>query len=182
MQTNFEDPGNASVFYKSGNDILKTKLSGVGGELTLIEPKVNGRPAFLPPGILRDTTTSVQGNATTIEKLGAVLRGDEGRMKFLQVEPKSDTFVGWNPLPDLAKFSLLVPGGLKIQSDGRMGLARVQVNPHENRVIVSHAWREGQERDPDCSYCASLNWIQGAAHGRIQWTVQADIGHANDPR
>ncbi len=146
-QTHFQDPARASVSYKSGNDILETKLSAVGGELTLIEPQVNGRSAFLPAGVLRDTTTSVQGNAATIEKQGAVLRGDEGRMKFLQVEPRSSTFVGWNPLPDLAKFSLLVPGGQKIQADGDIGLARVLVNPRENRVTVTHAWRAGQEQD-----------------------------------
>jgi hypothetical protein len=148
VQTHFEDPGNPSASYKSGNDFLETKLSAVGGELTLIEPKVNGSSALLHPGIMRDTTTSVQGSAATIEKLGAILRGDEGRMKFLQVESKSETFVAWNPLPDLAQFSFLVPSGLKIRSDGRIGLARVQVNPLENRVTVTHAWGTRQEREP----------------------------------
>jgi hypothetical protein len=123
----------------------------VGDELSLIQPKVNARPAFLPTGVLRDTTTSIQGNAATIQKLGAVLRGEEGRMKFIQVEPQSGTFVGWNPLPDLAKFSFLIPGGIKIRSDGRIGLARVQVNPRQNRVIVSYAWREGQHQDPNAA-------------------------------
>jgi hypothetical protein len=147
VQTNFSEPANASASYKSGNDILETKLSAVGGQLMLIEPKINGRSAFLPSGVLRDTTTSIQATTATIEKLGATLRGDEGRMKFLQVEPKSSTFVAWNPLPDLAKFSLVVPGGLKIQSDGRLGLVRAQINPRENRVIVSQAWGPGQEQD-----------------------------------
>jgi hypothetical protein len=148
VQTHFEDPGNASASYKSDNDILESEVSAVGEELKLVEPKVNGRSAFLAPGLLRDTTTSVQGNAATVEKLGAILRGDEGHMKFLQVEPKSGTFVGWNPLPDLVKYSLVIPGGLKIQSDGRIGLARVLINSRENSLIVSHAWGAGQEQDP----------------------------------
>jgi hypothetical protein len=175
VQAYFEDPGNASASYKSGNDILETKLSAVGGELTLVEPKVNGRSAVLPLGILRDTTTSVQGKSATIEKLGAVLRGDEGRMKFLQVEPKSNTIIGWNPLPDLEKFFLLVPGGFKIQSDGRIGLGRVQVNTRENRIIVSHAWREGQERDPTSATALVLTGFNKPPTVELNGAVQADL-------
>src|SRR5262249_13638206 len=83
-----------------------------------------------------------------IEKLDAVLQGEQGRMKFIQVEPQSGTFIGWNPLPDLAKFSFQIPGGINIRSDGKIGLARVEVNPRQNKVIVSYAWREGQDQDP----------------------------------
>jgi len=171
VQTNFGEPGNASASYKSGNDLLETKLSVVDGELTLTDPKVNGRPAFLSPRILRDTTTSVQGTAAIIEKRGATLRGDEGRMKFLQVEPKSSTFVGWNPLPNLTTFSLLLPGALKIQSDGRLGLARVQVNPLENRVTVSQAWRAGQARAPDAASALVLTGFKVPPTVELNGTV-----------
>jgi hypothetical protein len=145
VQTSFAAPFTLSVTYKSGKDIIQTNAAKARDELALIQPKVNGQPGFLPPGVLRDTSTSVQGDALAIEKLGAVLRGEEGRMKFLQVEPKSGTFVGWNPLPDLANFSLEVPGGMKVRSDGRLGLARVLVNPRENRVEITQAWGEGQQ-------------------------------------
>jgi hypothetical protein len=175
VQTSFEDHANSSVFYKSANDVLETKLSAIRGELTLVEPKVNGHPAVLPPGILRDTTTSVQGTAATIEKLDAVLHGDDGRMKFLQVEPKSKTFVAWNPLPDLAKFSLDVPGGLKIQSDGRIGLARVQINPLENRVVVSHAWSGGQEQDPSAATALVLTGFNKPPTVEFNGTVQTGL-------
>ena len=151
VQTHFTDLANASVSYQSGDDLLETKLAAVNGELALIEPKVNGRAAFLPPGILRDTTTSVQGTAAAIEKSGAVLRGEVGSMKFLQVEPETKTFVAWHPLPDLDKFSFSVPGGFKIQADGRVGLVRVQVNPLTTRVTIEQAWREGQQREPDAA-------------------------------
>ena len=175
VQTQFDDPNKASASYRSGNDMLETKLSEIGAELKLAYPKVNGRSAFLPPGLLRDTTTSIQGTAATIEKLGAVLRGDEGRMKFLQVEPKSGTFVGWNPLPDLAKFSLIVPGGSKIQSDGRIGLARVLVNPRENRVTVTHVWREGQERDQTAATALVLTGFNAPPAVELNGTIQNDL-------
>jgi hypothetical protein len=175
VQTSFEDHTNSSVFYKSGNDILETKLSAPSGELTLVEPKVNGHPAFLPPGILRDTTASVQGTAAIIKKLGAVLHGDEGRMKFLQVEPKSQTYVGWNPLPDLAKYSLLIPGSLKIQSDGGIGLARVQINPDENRVVVSHVWSGGQDQDPSAATALVLTGFNKPPTVEFNGTVQTGL-------
>jgi hypothetical protein len=157
VQTSFDASGVTLVSYQSGHDRLETNLAASGGELTLIEPKVNGHAAFPPAGILRDTTTSVQGTTASIEKLGAVLRGDKGRMKFLQVEPKSQTFVAWNPLPDLDHFSFLVPGGIKIQSDGGLGLARVEIDPVENRVAISQAWRGGQEHDASAATALVLS-------------------------
>ncbi len=175
VQTQFESPANALASYKSGKDIFGTKRSVVGEELKLVDPKVNGHAVFLPKGLLRDTTTSVQGTAATIEKLGAVLRGDDGRMKFLQVEPKSNTFVGWNPLPDLAKYSLVVPGGIKIQSDGRIGLTKVQINPRENRVAVTHAWREGQERDPAAATALVLTGFNAPPSVELNGINQKDI-------
>ena len=175
VQTNFADPSNASVSYRSGDDILETKLSAVGGELTLIEPRVNGRSAFLPPGILRDTTTSVQGTAATIEKLDAVLHGDDGRMKFLQVEPQSRTFVAWNPLPNLTTFSLLVPTGLKVRSDGRIGLARVQISPLGNRVVVSHAWSEAQDQDSSAATALVLTGFNKPPTVEFNGVVQTGL-------
>jgi hypothetical protein len=175
VETNFSEPASASASYKSGDDILQTKLSAVGGHLMLIEPKINGRSALLPPGVLRDTTTSIQGTTATIEKLGAILHGDEGRMKFLQVEPKSSTFVAWNPLPDLAKFSFVVPGGLKIQSDGRVGLVRVQLNPRENRVTISHAWAPGQKQDPAAASALVLTGFARQPTVEFNGAVQTDL-------
>jgi hypothetical protein len=72
-------------------------------------------------------------------------------MKFIQVEPQSGTFVGWNPLPDLTKFLFQLPNGAKIRSDGRIGLARVLVNARENRVEVTHVWAQGQDKEPEAA-------------------------------
>jgi hypothetical protein len=141
------EPGTVVASFKSGDDILATRGTLKDDELRLMDASINGHDAFPPPGVLRDTTTSIQGTLPTLEKAGAVLRGEQGHMKFLQVEPRSGTFVAWNPLPDLTKFSLSLPGGARIEADGRIGLAEVEVIPHENRVVVNHAWRDGQDQD-----------------------------------
>ena len=175
VQTLSAESSTAWASYKSGDDALETGVATMGDELLLIQPKVNGRPAFLPTGVLRDTTTSIQGNAATIEKLGAVLQGEQGRMKFIQVEPQSGTFVGWNPLPDLAKFSFLIPGGIKIWSDGRIGLARVLINPRRKRVEVTHAWREGQDQDPDAATALILSGFKTPPTVDFNGTVQTNL-------
>jgi hypothetical protein len=149
LELRFDGGANAVVSFKSGSDILQSGVT-IGKEFKLVDPTVNGQSALLPAGVLRDTTTSIQGDAVTIEKGGAVLKGEQGRMKFLQMEPKSGTFVAWNPLPDLARFSFAVDG-INIRADGRLGMARVAVNPRTRRVEVSHAWREGQDQEPDAA-------------------------------
>jgi hypothetical protein len=174
-QTRLEETSSVSVYYKSGDDILETGFATIGDEPILIQPTVNRQPAFLPAGVLRDTTASIQGDASTIEKWGAVLRGDQGRMKFLQVEPRSGTFVGWNPLPDLAKFTFLIPGGMKIRSDGRIGLARVLVNPQENRVMVTHAWREGQVNDQDTATALVLSGFKKTPNVALNGTSLTNL-------
>lgn len=146
LEIRFDGAAQASVSFKSGSDTLQAGVT-VGKEFKLVDPTVNGRSAVLPAGILRDTSTSIQGDAATVEKGGAVLKGEKDRMKFLQVDPTSGTFVAWNPVPDLARFSLAVEG-ITIQADGRLGLARVAVNPHDRSVEISHAWKEGQDQDP----------------------------------
>ena len=70
---------------------------------------------------------------------------------------------------------MLVPGGLKIQSDGRVGLARVQVNPLENRVIVSHAWRAGQERDPTAASALVLTGFSASPTVEFNGAIQAGL-------
>lgn len=186
VNTHFEDPARVSVSCKFADDLLDSKLSVENEELRLIEPKVNDVSTSLPAGVLRDTTTSIQGNVPAIEKLGAVLRGDDGRMKFLQVEPKSKTYAAWNPLPDLARFSLLMPGGVRVQSDGRIGLGQVQVDLTANRVGVSHAWAAGQEKDPTAASAFVLTGfsmpptveLNGVIQGNlVERTIKGDLAY-----
>ena len=41
------------------------------------------------------------------------------------------------PLPGPTKFSLQVLDGMKVQSDGRLGLVRMLVKTSESRVVVA---------------------------------------------
>ena len=100
---------------------------------------INGKWPYLPKGIHRDTPWSVQGVTGRIEKAGAELRAEPGRRVYLQAETKSGTYVAYNVLPDPTLWSFRVPGGVRLDADGRLGIARVQVRPGQNRIWIDHA-------------------------------------------
>ncbi|MBA3683970.1 MAG: hypothetical protein H0W72_01845 [Planctomycetes bacterium] len=101
---------------------------------------VNGEPAYLPTGIERDTPLVQQGSTGRLEKNGAVLANDPGRMAYLQTEPASGTYVAYSIVPDpTATWAFTVPGGMAITADGRVGLLRLMTRPAENRIWVDDA-------------------------------------------
>jgi hypothetical protein len=95
-------------------------------------------------------------------------------MKFLQVEPATGTYVAWNPLPDLTKFSFLIPGGAKIQSDGRIGLGRVEVDAND-QLTVTHVWKEGQDKDPTAATALVLTGFQRPPKVEFNGAVQGCV-------
>jgi hypothetical protein len=107
--------------------------------MTLPVAEVDGQPFGLAAGIYRDTTTSIQGNIAQLRKLGATLRGDPGIMRFLQVEPTSQTYVAWNPQPDLSTFALTLPGGQTLEFAGLTSLTKVEVNVPQNAIKIEAA-------------------------------------------
>ena len=109
--------------------------------------RVNGKWPYLPAGIDRDTNLTQQGAAGRLEKNGAVLTCEPGVMAYLQTEPISGTFCGFNPLPDPTCWSLQVPGGVTIKADGRLGLARVAVRPRENTLWLEYGVKDDQHTD-----------------------------------
>jgi hypothetical protein len=106
--------------------------------------RFNGEEPYLPDGILRDTTLTQQGTAGRLVKQGAELRVHEGHMAYLQTEPVSGTYVGFNPFPELTRFTLTAPGGVRVTADGPIGLARVSVQPETGRLRIDQAYRENQ--------------------------------------
>ena len=78
-------------------------------------------------------------------------------------------------MPDLAKFSLLVPGGVKVQSDGRIGLGQVRVDLDQNRVVVSHAWGAGQEQDPNAATALVLTGFTTPPTVEFNGVAQTDL-------
>ncbi len=106
--------------------------------------RVNGKDPYLPDGIDRDTTLTQQGTTGRLEKNGAVLAMEPGRTGYLQTEPVSGTYVGYNPLPDLSDWSLTVPGGVQVRADGKLGLARIAVQPATGSLWIDQAYKADQ--------------------------------------
>jgi hypothetical protein len=123
---------------------VKTDYSGGGTPNLFVYRRVNGQWPYLAPGLERDTTLTQQGRTGRLEKNGAVLTNEPGRMGYLQTEPISGTYAGFNPLPDPTLWGLQAPGGVTVGADGRLGLARIVVRPKESKLWVDYAVREDQ--------------------------------------
>ncbi|NQT89358.1 hypothetical protein HQ560_21495, partial [bacterium] len=126
---------------QSGADLLEMGVNTLWRENEKLDKlfayqKVNGEWPYLPKGIERDTPLAQQGRSGRLEKGGAVLRCEPGRMAYLQVEPVSGTVAAYNPLPDATCWSLDLPGGGRIASAGRLGMAHVIVNPRAKSLSV----------------------------------------------
>jgi hypothetical protein len=106
--------------------------------------RINGQEPYLPAGIERDTTLTQQGTTGQLEKNGAVLSSTPGRVAYLQTEPISGTYTGYNPLPDPTPWSFAVPGGVEVKADGQVSLLRVAVRPKEGKLWVDYAAKSDQ--------------------------------------
>ncbi len=106
--------------------------------------RVNGRAPYLPDGIDRDSNLTQQGTTGRLEKNGAVLTCEPGRTAFLQTEPITSTYCGYNPLPDTTHWMLTPPEGVRVEADGRVGLLRAAVRPKEGKLWVDYAVRPDQ--------------------------------------
>ncbi len=143
-----------AVRYASGKDTLEmtVKTDYAGGDRPatecFVERKVNGVWPYLAPGLDRDSNVTQMGTTGRLEKGGAVLACEPGIMGYLQAEPLSGTFAGFNPLPDPTLWSLAVPGGVTVTTDGRVGLLRVMVRPKERKLWVDYAIKADQ-KTPD---------------------------------
>jgi hypothetical protein len=145
------------VAYRTGQDLMEAGFATdfaqadvhfavQPGQHTKALPyrRINGAWPYLSPGIDRDTTVSQQGTIGRLEKNGAVLTTEKGRMSYLQADARSGTYTGYNPLPDPTDWSLSVPGGVTIQAGGKVSLLRVAVQPKENRLWIDYATKPDQ--------------------------------------
>jgi hypothetical protein len=111
--------------------------------------KMNGESPYPPRGIDRDSTLTQQGTTGRLEKNGATLTCEPGKMAYLQTEPISNTFAGYNPFPDpVADWSLTLPGGIGVKADGKLGLAKVVVQPKANRISIDYAVSDADKSEP----------------------------------
>lgn len=145
-----DEPQNAlaHVKYASGPDTLEL---GVFTTYRDDEPldklfayrRVNGAWPYLPEGVERDTPVAQQSTTGRLEKNGATLTCEKGRMAYLHADPANDTFAGYNPLPDPTPWSLALPGGIEVRADGKLGIAHIVVHPKAGKATVDYAVRPG---------------------------------------
>ncbi|OPZ86788.1 MAG: hypothetical protein BWY76_00783 [bacterium ADurb.Bin429] len=105
---------------------------------------VNAQWPYLPEGMDRDSSLTQQATNGRLEKNGATLTCTTGRMAYLQTEPTTGTYAGFNPLPDPTLWALDVPGGVRVRADGRVGLLRCIVRPKEGKVWVNYGVKDEQ--------------------------------------
>jgi hypothetical protein len=146
------------ITYESGDDTLElgvytTYKDGERLDALFAHQRVNGAWPYLPEGIYRDSPLAQQGVGGRLEKNGAVLRTEPGRMAFLQTEPRSATYAAYNVLAEPTYFEFSVPGGVRLVADGRLGLAGVVFQPRQNQLSIEHALTQEQSQRTDVATC-----------------------------
>jgi hypothetical protein len=133
-----------NVAYRSGKDVLECAYRPAyrGGPTDQCFPvrRVNGQWPYLAKDMERETSLAVMGRSGKLEKNGAVLTCEPGRMAYIETDPITGTTVGYNPLPDPTAWALRAAGGATVQANGKVGLLRVAVCPKLNRAWVDHAF------------------------------------------
>ncbi len=166
--------------YTSGGEVLEM---GCRAKQEPAYRRVDGQSPHLPDGILRQSNWAIQGSTGHLELHGATVRTEAGRPAYLQAMPEAGVFVGYNLprpptvwfglrqtsdadelLPDVKHWAMSLPGGLRVESAGRVGLARVRAWTNENRLLIEHAF----PRDADFATTPDLApalLVFGAAEG-----------------
>lgn len=139
------DDGVLNLEYQSGEDLLDMAYDPT--RYPARERRINGAWPYLPDGIMRASGWAVQGSTGELTLHGAVLRSKPGQHAYLQAAPATDTYIAYNPTPDLTEWSLNVPGGVHVRADGQVGMLRVVVKPTEGRVWVDQIYRPEQLAD-----------------------------------
>ncbi len=145
------------MIYRSGKDVMEmgfctdyaqqdVHFAVAPGQHTKAIPyrRINGEDPYLPAGIDRDTTLTQQGTTGRLEKNGAILELEPGRKGYLVTELKNGVYAGYNPLPDLSTMTFTVPGGVVVKADGKIGMARVVVQPTSGKLWITHAYKKTQ--------------------------------------
>jgi hypothetical protein len=107
--------------------------------------RVNGVWPYLPDGIDRDTTLTIQGRTGCLEKNGAVLTSEAGKTAYIQTVPNAGVYAAFNPFPDPMVMLFSVPGGVTVAADGKLSIIRIGVAPGEGRVLIDYARRDDQK-------------------------------------
>ena len=110
---------------------------------------VNGKWPYLPEGIQRESPWSIQGSTGRLGKNGAVLESEAGYRTYLLAEPQSGIVTAYNPVPDPLFWALRLPGGGRVDADGRLGLIRVEADAKAGALTVDYQLKEEQKGRSD---------------------------------
>jgi hypothetical protein len=149
LDTTWDAAGKAlNLTYASGKDkmecIYKPEYTGGSTDRCFPVRKVNGLWPYLPAGINRDSTCTIQGTTGKLEKNGATLTTETGKMGYLLTDPKSGSYIGINPFPDATFMTMSLPEGVTIEGDGRFGITRIIVQPKNSKISIDYANRDNQ--------------------------------------
>ena len=154
-----EEAQQLDVRYTSAGDTLELGFKpGAKGQQTLAHRRVNGDWPYLPDGLDRDTTLTQQGRTQKLAKNGATLWTEPDRMAYLQTEPTTGTYAAFNPFPDPTLWHMTTPGDVRIEADGRVGLARMVVRPDDGKLSIDYA---ATRKQADRSDMASALIVRG---------------------
>jgi hypothetical protein len=142
----------AAVKWQSAGDVLDLTANLAAGagrpaSEAIAAAAVNGQPVTLPQGLQRDTDVDQQGRGGRLEKNGAVLQHQPGKLAALMTHPAQRVYVGLAPVPELTRWSLATPGGIRIQADGQIGMTRVVVDETSRTIDVRSDFKPEQEAD-----------------------------------
>jgi len=138
------------VSYASGADTMEmgVKTDFQGGDHLSPEcfayRRVNGQWPYLPKGIDRASNLTIMGTTGKLEKNGATISCEPGVMAYLQTEPITGTYAGFNPLPDPTLWQMTLPTGITVKADGRVGLLRVIMQSKLNKLSIDYAVKDSQ--------------------------------------
>ncbi len=100
--------------------------------------RVNGQWPYPDLGIDLDCPLAQMGKGPRLEKGGAVLEKPEKQMALLRVEPISGTYEAINPFAEPQPFTLRMPEGMTVRSEGPIGCARITARPQEDTLWVDY--------------------------------------------
>jgi hypothetical protein len=92
-------------------------------------------------------------------------------MAYLQTEPRSGTYAGFNPFSDPVLWEMRVPGGIK--ADGRLSMARVVDR-------LRYGCRQWKRQRPRVVTVAE--WFQKRTSGRTQWSNSSGVAKCHCQR
>jgi len=127
----------------------------------------NGQEDTLPGSFMVDgPNTQIAWGDT--EKAGANVHNypvtGKGKRSALQVDPVTETFVAWNPLPELRAWRFDAPGGYTVRSDGAIGITQVVLKKKKGELHLRHHWKGNQAHHPSA---ASAMLVQAPKSTRL---------------